>query len=360
MCPMPNHQSLRMRQTTHRLCINSVIVRVCLVSAPVLNFTGRFPAENKTSGVHYQQIILPRVVNSCCVADSQLGKPPRVVKFLKELWASNPIFSYWKAPEFSGHMWFSLDDWRFYSWQAIYCHGNWKKTWRSPQLEKILRLVKWKGNLNTPQWLYGELRVAFTDNFQPQSPHCTWEPQPNERRGLWSTHLRCALWWRGFRSSLSIWRRAEHPGILPEVWFRGHQRCTEWSWSVGFSYIFPDLCVDCQESIKDVWKFLNVIYGFQRHSKDPLSDWNGFSVGLFSFLFLTCFQGILAHKGMVGEDSLFSEQFVKNRLNPKVYSVFSLLLGKNELVCNHDRCGFFRPTIWEVDGTRIPRSEANL
>lgn len=49
---------------------------------------------------------------------------------------------------------------------------------------------------------------------------------------------------------------------------------------------------------------------------------------------------------MVGEDSLFSEQFVKNRLNPKAYSVFSLLLGKKELLCNHDRCAFFRPTLW--------------
>eukprot|EP01127_Copromyxa_protea_P023457 TRINITY_DN877_c0_g1_i1.p1 TRINITY_DN877_c0_g1~~TRINITY_DN877_c0_g1_i1.p1 ORF type:complete len:265 (+),score=30.08 TRINITY_DN877_c0_g1_i1:541-1335(+) len=53
---------------------------------------------------------------------------------------------------------------------------------------------------------------------------------------------------------------------------------------------------------------------------------------------------------MVGEDSLFSTQFVKNRLNPKVHSVFSLLLGEKKLVCNHDRCGFFRPTKWEIDG----------
>lgn len=110
--------------------------------------------------------------------------------------------------------------------------------------------------------------------------------------------------------------------------------------------------IDCQESIKDVWKFINSLCGATRHSKDPLNDWNGWSVcsKLCSFDNL---KGLLASKGMVGEDSLFSSQFIKNRVNPKVHSVFSLLLGKKELVCNHDRCGFFRPTIWNVNGSPL-------
>jgi hypothetical protein len=48
--------------------------------------------------------------------------------------------------------------------------------------------------------------------------------------------------------------------------------------------------------------------------------------------------------GMPARSPVFTKQVLRNRINPKVYQTFSLILGVQDLLVNHDRLGFLRPT----------------
>ena len=46
----------------------------------------------------------------------------------------------------------------------------------------------------------------------------------------------------------------------------------------------------------------------------------------------------------LGEPSVFTKQALLNRTNPKLHKACSILLNRSDLLVNHDRYGFFRPT----------------
>ena len=48
--------------------------------------------------------------------------------------------------------------------------------------------------------------------------------------------------------------------------------------------------------------------------------------------------------GNISRPPLFSKQILMNRQNPRIYKVFSLLLGTDQILHNHDRAGLMRPT----------------
>jgi len=52
----------------------------------------------------------------------------------------------------------------------------------------------------------------------------------------------------------------------------------------------------------------------------------------------------MMEEGILGSPPVFTKQALQNRQNPKLYSVFSEIMGKKELLINHDRYGLFRPT----------------
>ena len=49
--------------------------------------------------------------------------------------------------------------------------------------------------------------------------------------------------------------------------------------------------------------------------------------------------------GLYSHTPLFTSQFLHNRQNPDVFAVFALLYGTRNLLVNHDRCCFYRPTL---------------
>eukprot|EP01006_Ploeotia_vitrea_P006653 TRINITY_DN14264_c0_g1_i1.p1 TRINITY_DN14264_c0_g1~~TRINITY_DN14264_c0_g1_i1.p1 ORF type:complete len:407 (-),score=42.61 TRINITY_DN14264_c0_g1_i1:41-1210(-) len=49
--------------------------------------------------------------------------------------------------------------------------------------------------------------------------------------------------------------------------------------------------------------------------------------------------------GQAQRDPIFTPQFIRNRQNPNIYALYQLLLGgESDLLVNHDRSAFFRPT----------------
>jgi hypothetical protein len=56
--------------------------------------------------------------------------------------------------------------------------------------------------------------------------------------------------------------------------------------------------------------------------------------------------------GVFGHGPIFARRFLRNRQHPNVYRAFALLLEVPELLVNHDRCAFYRPTrdVWLADG----------
>src|SRR5262249_55676963 len=48
--------------------------------------------------------------------------------------------------------------------------------------------------------------------------------------------------------------------------------------------------------------------------------------------------------GVFGHGPIFARRFLLNRQHPNVYRAFALLLEVPELLVNHDRCAFYRPT----------------
>jgi ectoine hydroxylase-related dioxygenase (phytanoyl-CoA dioxygenase family) len=49
--------------------------------------------------------------------------------------------------------------------------------------------------------------------------------------------------------------------------------------------------------------------------------------------------------GMYSRDPIFTKHTLMNRQNPKIHKAFSILYGTPDLLVNHDRVAFYRPTI---------------
>lgn len=59
---------------------------------------------------------------------------------------------------------------------------------------------------------------------------------------------------------------------------------------------------------------------------------------------------------VLGKQPIFDRTLLINRCHPNVHRLFSLLYGREDLLCNHDRVGFFRPTKGiEIDGKIVDR-----
>ncbi|KAN0033505.1 hypothetical protein ACTA71_007192 [Dictyostelium dimigraforme] len=99
---------------------------------------------------------------------------------------------------------------------------------------------------------------------------------------------------------------------------------------------------ECQKTIDDIWDYIESFKWASYHDlmkseektikrNDPKS-WEGIWPNL-------------SQEGIVGYPPVFSETTIANRSNPKIYSIYSTLLNRKDLYINHDRFGFFRPTI---------------
>lgn len=53
---------------------------------------------------------------------------------------------------------------------------------------------------------------------------------------------------------------------------------------------------------------------------------------------------IINNYGLYTNKPIFSRQFMINGQNEKFYQCFTLLYNNNDLMVNHDRCAFYRPT----------------
>jgi hypothetical protein len=62
--------------------------------------------------------------------------------------------------------------------------------------------------------------------------------------------------------------------------------------------------------------------------------------------------------GMHANDPIFSEQFLMNRQNERVHKAFSIIYGTKDIIVNHDRCCFYRPTKnILINGTKCDKPE---
>jgi ectoine hydroxylase-related dioxygenase (phytanoyl-CoA dioxygenase family) len=86
---------------------------------------------------------------------------------------------------------------------------------------------------------------------------------------------------------------------------------------------------DCSATLEDIFNILETYSGFYRGDIHTWSNWPADSIERY---------------GSPHKPPIFAPQFLRNRQNPNVYRVFSLLLNEKNLLVNHDRCCFFRPT----------------
>jgi len=86
---------------------------------------------------------------------------------------------------------------------------------------------------------------------------------------------------------------------------------------------------ECDNTLNDVYNILEHGPGFHRGDITTWSRWPNDSIERY---------------GSPQKVPIFTPQFLRNRQNPNVYRVFSLLLNEEDLMVNHDRCCFFRPT----------------
>jgi len=100
---------------------------------------------------------------------------------------------------------------------------------------------------------------------------------------------------------------------------------------------------ECKKSIEDIWNYLETkgwihihsnadILSRNKISRDDPSTWGGEN------------WPAMAEEGILGVPPVFSAQAIANRQHPNVYKVFADLLGRTDLLVNHDRYGLFRPT----------------
>lgn len=67
---------------------------------------------------------------------------------------------------------------------------------------------------------------------------------------------------------------------------------------------------------------------------------------------------IINNFGMHAKRPIFTRQFLENRQNPKIFKALCILYGHNNIIVNHDRCAFYRPTKGlVVDGKECDKPE---
>ncbi|AYV78231.1 MAG: WD repeat protein [Edafosvirus sp.] len=84
----------------------------------------------------------------------------------------------------------------------------------------------------------------------------------------------------------------------------------------------------CNDTVEDINK--------QMKETNPLFDINNVSTYEHA--------PIINNFGMHAKRPIFTKQFLENRQNEKIYKAFSLLYGDGDILMNHDRCAFYRPT----------------
>lgn len=90
---------------------------------------------------------------------------------------------------------------------------------------------------------------------------------------------------------------------------------------------------DCAKTIDEIWDYIESKgWGKAPISRKDMSTWKNEN-----------WPG-MKEEGIVGTASIFLPQALKNRQNRKLYEVYATLLGRKDLLVNHDRYGFFRPT----------------
>jgi hypothetical protein len=98
---------------------------------------------------------------------------------------------------------------------------------------------------------------------------------------------------------------------------------------------------ECDDTIDDIWNYLEQ------------KKWNHFLTKLDNAVQIsrndpTTWKNQtwpeMMEEGILGSPPVFTAQALKNRQNPEVYKVFANLLGRKDLLVNHDRYGLFRPT----------------
>eukprot|EP01100_Stratorugosa_tubuloviscum_P013958 TRINITY_DN71_c1_g1_i1.p1 TRINITY_DN71_c1_g1~~TRINITY_DN71_c1_g1_i1.p1 ORF type:complete len:287 (+),score=108.99 TRINITY_DN71_c1_g1_i1:56-916(+) len=98
---------------------------------------------------------------------------------------------------------------------------------------------------------------------------------------------------------------------------------------------------EINNTINDIWDYISNNSRFERNKPET---WSGIYPGLVR-------EGIVCHQ------SLFSANCLINRQNELIYQVFANLMGRNDLLVNHDRFAFFRPTQnLIVDPSKPPQS----
>ena len=91
---------------------------------------------------------------------------------------------------------------------------------------------------------------------------------------------------------------------------------------------------ECNETIKDVENIIKEETNDQTFSIDNIETYDVASLCMNRY-------------GTIGKKPLFSKTLLRNRTHPNVRKAYSILYGlkENELVCQHDRMGWMRPTI---------------
>ncbi|EGG16834.1 hypothetical protein DFA_07812 [Cavenderia fasciculata] len=104
----------------------------------------------------------------------------------------------------------------------------------------------------------------------------------------------------------------------------------------GFLVIENALTSDeCDRTLGEIFGIMESKSTFKR---DDRSTWNDFPE-----------TDSIVQYGSPSRPPIFTRQFLLNRCNPNIFNVFATVLGNQDLMTNHDRCCFFRPT--ETDST---------
>ncbi|KAJ3037035.1 WD repeat-containing protein 26 [Rhizophlyctis rosea] len=86
---------------------------------------------------------------------------------------------------------------------------------------------------------------------------------------------------------------------------------------------------DCDATVSEMFDILESGSEFRR---DDMSTWNSWPADS------------IPQYGNISRPPIFTPQFIKNRTNPTLHTVVSNLIGRTDLIANHDRAGFMRPT----------------
>jgi hypothetical protein len=96
---------------------------------------------------------------------------------------------------------------------------------------------------------------------------------------------------------------------------------------------------ECQATIDDIWTYIET----RSFTKHPLQD-EAHTIRQDDPRTWDNYWPSMAAEGIVGGPPVFRRAPLNNRQNPKVYDVFSTVLGNKALMVNHDRYGLFRRT----------------